>query len=71
MKAEMGLDERNPSCFLHSYSVVMVMRKVSAWRLTAGCYMVVMTNNSICSSAVVKTATTETLSRPVSAENQT
>lgn len=29
MKAEMGLDERNPSCFLHSYSVVMVLRKVS------------------------------------------
>ncbi|KAG7234767.1 hypothetical protein INR49_003981, partial [Caranx melampygus] len=27
MKAEMGLDERNPSCFLHSYSVVMVLRK--------------------------------------------
>lgn len=29
MKAEMGLDERNPSCFLHSYSIVMVLRKVS------------------------------------------
>lgn len=29
MKAEMGLDERNPSCFLHSYSVVMVLRKVT------------------------------------------
>lgn len=28
MKAEMGLDERNPACFLHSYSVVMVLRKV-------------------------------------------
>lgn len=28
MKAEIGLDERNPSCFLHSYSVVMVLRKV-------------------------------------------
>lgn len=28
MKAEMGLDETNPSCFLHSYSVVMVLRKV-------------------------------------------
>lgn len=28
MKSEMGLDERNPSCFLHSYSVVMVLRKV-------------------------------------------
>ncbi|XP_034568166.1 homologous recombination OB-fold protein [Notolabrus celidotus] len=27
MKSEMGLDERNPSCFLHSYSVVMVLRK--------------------------------------------
>lgn len=29
MKMEMGLDERHPSCFLHSYSVVMVLRKVS------------------------------------------
>uniref|UniRef100_A0A3B5MI35 Homologous recombination factor with OB-fold n=1 Tax=Xiphophorus couchianus TaxID=32473 RepID=A0A3B5MI35_9TELE len=29
MKAEMGLDERNPSCFLHTYSVVMVLRKVA------------------------------------------
>lgn len=29
MKTEMGLDEKNPSCFLHSYSVVMVLRKVS------------------------------------------
>lgn len=28
MKGEMGLDERNPACFLHSYSVVMVLRKV-------------------------------------------
>lgn len=36
MKAEMGLEERNPSCFLHSYSVVMVLRKVSDWRLPAG-----------------------------------
>lgn len=35
MKAEIGLDERNPSCFLHSYSVVMVLRKVTQspkWR---------------------------------------
>lgn len=29
MKAEIGLDERNPACFLHSYSVVMVLRKVT------------------------------------------
>lgn len=28
MKAELGLDERDPSCFLHTYSVVMVLRKV-------------------------------------------
>ncbi|XP_041813945.1 homologous recombination OB-fold protein isoform X2 [Chelmon rostratus] len=27
MKAEMGLDDRNPSCFLHSYSVVMAALK--------------------------------------------
>nr|XP_033945109.1 homologous recombination OB-fold protein [Pseudochaenichthys georgianus] len=33
MKAEMGLDERNPSCFLHSYSVVMVLRKAALKRL--------------------------------------
>eukprot|EP00066_Takifugu_rubripes_P013256 XP_011602522.1 PREDICTED: uncharacterized protein C17orf53 homolog [Takifugu rubripes] len=33
MKAEIGLDERNPSCFLHSYSVVMVLRKAALKRL--------------------------------------
>lgn len=30
MKTELGLDERDPSCFLHTYSVVMVLRKVRA-----------------------------------------
>lgn len=35
MKAEMGLDERNPSCFLHSYSVVMVLRKVTCCDITS------------------------------------
>ncbi|XP_016134654.1 uncharacterized protein C17orf53-like [Sinocyclocheilus grahami] len=29
MKTEMGLDEKNPSCFLYSYSVVMVLCKIS------------------------------------------
>uniref|UniRef100_A0A672H569 Si:dkey-260c8.8 n=1 Tax=Salarias fasciatus TaxID=181472 RepID=A0A672H569_SALFA len=33
MKADMGLDERNPSCFLHSYSVVMVLRKAALKQL--------------------------------------
>ncbi|KAM3598686.1 uncharacterized protein V6R79_021272 [Siganus canaliculatus] len=33
MKAEMGLDERNPTCFLHSYSVVMVLRKAALKQL--------------------------------------
>ncbi|XP_051244299.1 homologous recombination OB-fold protein [Dicentrarchus labrax] len=33
MKAEMGLDERNPSCFLRSYSVVMVLRKAALKQL--------------------------------------
>uniref|UniRef100_A0A3Q3X1Y5 Homologous recombination OB-fold protein OB-fold domain-containing protein n=1 Tax=Mola mola TaxID=94237 RepID=A0A3Q3X1Y5_MOLML len=33
MKAEMGLDETNPSCFLHSYSVVMVLRKAALKQL--------------------------------------
>ncbi|KAK4808619.1 hypothetical protein QYF61_012689, partial [Mycteria americana] len=28
MKTELGLDERDPSCFLRTYSVVMVLRKV-------------------------------------------
>lgn len=28
MKMELGLDERDPSCFLRTYSVVMVLRKV-------------------------------------------
>ncbi|XP_053095446.1 homologous recombination OB-fold protein isoform X2 [Pangasianodon hypophthalmus] len=34
MKAEMGLDERNPSCFLHSYSIVMVLRKAALRQLS-------------------------------------
>ncbi|XP_053471556.1 homologous recombination OB-fold protein-like isoform X2 [Ictalurus furcatus] len=34
MKAEMGLDERNPSCFLHSYSIVMVLRKAASRQLS-------------------------------------
>ncbi|KAL2101225.1 hypothetical protein ACEWY4_002986 [Coilia grayii] len=33
MKAEMGLDEKDPSCFLHSYSVVMVLRKAALKQL--------------------------------------
>lgn len=28
MKTELGLDERDPGCFLRTYSVVMVLRKV-------------------------------------------
>ncbi|XP_027016991.2 homologous recombination OB-fold protein [Tachysurus fulvidraco] len=34
MKAEMRLDERNPSCFLHSYSIVMVLRKAALRQLS-------------------------------------
>ncbi|KAJ8251037.1 hypothetical protein GJAV_G00216540 [Gymnothorax javanicus] len=34
MKAEMGLDERNPACFLRSYSVVMVLRKAALKQLS-------------------------------------
>ncbi|XP_077644486.1 homologous recombination OB-fold protein [Lonchura striata] len=33
MKTELGLDERDPSCFLHSYSVVMVLRKAALKQL--------------------------------------
>ncbi|XP_068605763.1 homologous recombination OB-fold protein [Brachionichthys hirsutus] len=33
MRTDMGLDERNPSCFLHSYSVVMVLRKAALKQL--------------------------------------
>ncbi|XP_047213774.1 homologous recombination OB-fold protein-like [Girardinichthys multiradiatus] len=33
LKAEMGLDERNPKCFLHTYSVVMVLRKAALKQL--------------------------------------
>ncbi|XP_062994220.1 homologous recombination OB-fold protein [Elgaria multicarinata webbii] len=29
MKSELGLDERDPSCFLRAYSVVMVLRKAA------------------------------------------
>ncbi|XP_076851892.1 homologous recombination OB-fold protein [Brachyhypopomus gauderio] len=34
MKAELGLDERNPLCFLHSYSIVMVLRKAALRQLS-------------------------------------
>ncbi|XP_077069304.1 homologous recombination OB-fold protein isoform X2 [Siphateles boraxobius] len=34
MKSEMGLDEKNPSCFLHLYSIVMVLRKAALRQLT-------------------------------------
>ncbi|CAG5897333.1 unnamed protein product [Menidia menidia] len=34
MKAEMGLDERNPSCFLHTHSVIMVLRKAALKQLS-------------------------------------
>nr|XP_023684934.1 uncharacterized protein C17orf53 homolog isoform X1 [Paramormyrops kingsleyae] len=34
MKAEMGLDEQNPACFLHTYSVVMVLRKAALKQLS-------------------------------------
>ncbi|KAM9779923.1 homologous recombination OB-fold protein [Neosynchiropus ocellatus] len=33
MKAEMGLDERNPACFLRSFSVIMVLRKAALKQL--------------------------------------
>ncbi|XP_015471871.2 uncharacterized protein C17orf53 homolog [Parus major] len=33
MKMELGLDERDPSCFLHTYSVVMVLRKAALKQL--------------------------------------
>ncbi|XP_066837789.1 homologous recombination OB-fold protein isoform X4 [Anser cygnoides] len=33
MKAELGLDERDPSCFLRTYSVVMVLRKAALRQL--------------------------------------
>ncbi|XP_048859078.1 homologous recombination OB-fold protein isoform X2 [Brienomyrus brachyistius] len=34
MKTEMGLDEQNPACFLHTYSVVMVLRKAALKQLS-------------------------------------
>ncbi|XP_012681033.2 homologous recombination OB-fold protein [Clupea harengus] len=34
MKAAMRLDEKNPSCFLHSYSVAMVLRKAALKQLS-------------------------------------
>ncbi|XP_020654998.3 homologous recombination OB-fold protein [Pogona vitticeps] len=33
MKTEMGLDERDPSCFLRTYSVIMVLRKAALKQL--------------------------------------
>uniref|UniRef100_A0A8C5HWB5 Homologous recombination OB-fold protein OB-fold domain-containing protein n=1 Tax=Gouania willdenowi TaxID=441366 RepID=A0A8C5HWB5_GOUWI len=34
MKAEMGLDERNSFCFLHTHSIVMVLRKAALKQLS-------------------------------------
>ncbi|XP_056672895.1 homologous recombination OB-fold protein [Monodelphis domestica] len=33
MKAELGLDDQDPSCFLHTYSIVMVLRKAALKQL--------------------------------------
>ncbi|XP_069490417.1 homologous recombination OB-fold protein isoform X2 [Ambystoma mexicanum] len=33
MKAELGIDERNPVCFLQTYSVIMVLRKAALKQL--------------------------------------
>lgn len=32
MKSALGLDERDPTCFLYTYSIVMVLRKVRVLR---------------------------------------
>lgn len=32
MKSALGLDDRDPTCFLHTYSIVMVLRKVRVLR---------------------------------------
>nr|XP_015217345.1 PREDICTED: uncharacterized protein C17orf53 homolog isoform X1 [Lepisosteus oculatus] len=34
MKAETGLDEKNPSCFLKTYSIIMVLRKAALKQLS-------------------------------------
>ena len=31
MKSSLGLDERDPTCFLCTYSIIMVLRKVRSW----------------------------------------
>ncbi|KAM9000141.1 homologous recombination OB-fold protein isoform 2-T2 [Sarcophilus harrisii] len=33
MKAELGLDDQDPACFLHTYSIVMVLRKAALKQL--------------------------------------
>ncbi|XP_072502142.1 homologous recombination OB-fold protein [Notamacropus eugenii] len=33
MKAELGLDDQDPACFLHEYSIVMVLRKAALKQL--------------------------------------
>uniref|UniRef100_A0A1A7XGL8 Chromosome 17 open reading frame 53 n=3 Tax=Iconisemion striatum TaxID=60296 RepID=A0A1A7XGL8_9TELE len=51
MKAEMGLDERNPSCFLHTYSVVMVLRKAALKQLPRN----KVPNMAVCLKSIVHT----------------
>uniref|UniRef100_A0A3B4AMC9 Homologous recombination OB-fold protein OB-fold domain-containing protein n=1 Tax=Periophthalmus magnuspinnatus TaxID=409849 RepID=A0A3B4AMC9_9GOBI len=47
MKTEMGLDERNPSCFLHTYSVVMVLRKVRSAFPTGESIVIIRVNAAL------------------------
>nr|XP_015804292.2 homologous recombination OB-fold protein [Nothobranchius furzeri] len=53
MKAEMGLDERNPSCFLHTYSVVMVLRKAALKQLPRN----KVPNMAVCLKSILHTNT--------------
>lgn len=39
MKSALGLDERDPSCFLYTYSIVMVLRKVRVWGMSLCCLL--------------------------------
>ncbi|XP_068920535.1 homologous recombination OB-fold protein isoform X2 [Petaurus breviceps papuanus] len=65
MKAELGLDDQDPACFLHMYSIVMVLRKAALKQLprnkvpTMAVMIKSLSRNTIDASVVFKDPTGE------------
>ncbi|XP_036609528.1 homologous recombination OB-fold protein [Trichosurus vulpecula] len=65
MKAELGLDDQDPACFLHTYSIVMVLRKAALKQLprnkvpTMAVMIKSLSRNTVDASVVFKDPTGE------------